>query len=205
MRLAAMLAAGLLALSAPLAPAADSQGQFAVRGIGSYDCRTVLGHFNSEDEATRNEARQIYTAWIAGYLTAVNRLSTETFDASPAVFDQPVLALALGHCAKNEALMFEQAVAGLVAALAPLRVVEQSPVADTADDRLALREETVRRVQQRLIDLGLLDGKADGIFGKASEQALRSFQEKHPDSGKDGILDLAAVAAVLSQGAEKAD
>lgn len=195
----------LLASVSTTAQAADSGGQFAVRGIGSYDCKTVLGQFNSEDEATRNEARQIYTAWISGYLTATNRLSADTFDSFPAVYDSPVLALVLGHCSKNPELMFEQALAGLAAALQPMRVVSQSPLAEAADDRLVLRQETVRKVQQKLIDMGLLEGKADGVFGKASEQALRAFQEKHPDSGKDGILDLAAVAIVLSQPDAKAE
>lgn len=38
------------------------------------------------------------------------------------------------------------------------------------------KSEVVREVQQRLIDLDLLEGKADGIFGKKTEQAVIAFQ-----------------------------
>lgn len=41
------------------------------------------------------------------------------------------------------------------------------------------RGSEVVEMQQRLINLGYLNGKADGIFGPATEQAVRSFQSAH--------------------------
>ena len=38
------------------------------------------------------------------------------------------------------------------------------------------RGDAVRRLQQALIDLGFLNDKADGIFGKKTEDAVRKFQ-----------------------------
>ena len=38
------------------------------------------------------------------------------------------------------------------------------------------RGESVRKLQQALIDLGYLNGKADGIFGNQTEKAVRAFQ-----------------------------
>src|SRR5699024_5329524 len=38
------------------------------------------------------------------------------------------------------------------------------------------RGDAVRNLQQRLKDLGYLAGSADGVFGQATETALRSFQ-----------------------------
>ena len=37
----------------------------------------------------------------------------------------------------------------------------------------------VADMQQRLIQLGYLNGRADGIFGSLTEQAVRSFQKDH--------------------------
>ncbi len=39
--------------------------------------------------------------------------------------------------------------------------------------------EEVRQLQQALIDLGFLDGKADGVFGNKTENAVRAFQKKN--------------------------
>ena len=41
------------------------------------------------------------------------------------------------------------------------------------------RGEEVRVMQQSLIELGYLEGNADGIFGKQTEKAVRVFQRKH--------------------------
>ena len=50
------------------------------------------------------------------------------------------------------------------------------------------RGDEVTRVQQRLIQYGYLDGAADGIFGAATEAAVRAFQRDH-DLAVDGIAD----------------
>ena len=41
------------------------------------------------------------------------------------------------------------------------------------------RGEKVKELQQALIDLGFLKGKADGIFGNNTENAVRAFQKKY--------------------------
>lgn len=53
-----------------------------------------------------------------------------------------------------------------------------------ADSREALMSDSavgdaVRMVQQRLIDLGYLEGSADGQFGERSVAALKAFQQNH--------------------------
>ena len=47
---------------------------------------------------------------------------------------------------------------------------------DASTLRNGSRGETVRTLQQALIDLGYLKGKADGIFGNQTENAVRAFQ-----------------------------
>ena len=49
----------------------------------------------------------------------------------------------------------------------------------TATVRRGDTGENVRLIQQRLIDLGYLNGKVDGVFGSASQKALEAFQTKH--------------------------
>ena len=61
----------------------------------------------------------------------------------------------------------------------------------------------VRQLQQRLISLGWLSGKADGEFGGATEAALKAFQKK---SGlwDDGIAGPDTQQKLFSDGAAKA-
>ena len=64
--------------------------------------------------------------------------------------------------------------------------------------------EEVRALQQKLIDLGYLEGTADGIFGNKTEKAVRRFQWKNRMSA-DGLAGKKTLAALnLAQGGEKA-
>ena len=45
----------------------------------------------------------------------------------------------------------------------------------------------VRTLQNRLIDLGWLDGSADGKYGNATEYAVKAFQARYSSLWKDGI------------------
>ena len=72
---------------------------------------------------------------------------------------------------------------------APTAWVTQSPLpsaAPTATSTPAMttlsmnsRGEEVTRLQQRLLDLGYLKGKVDGIFGKQTLEAVRNFQRNN--------------------------
>ena len=66
------------------------------------------------------------------------------------------------------------------------------------------RGEEVKALQQKLIDLGYLEGTADGIFGNKTEKAVRRFQWKNRMSA-DGLAGKKTLAALnLAQGGEKA-
>ena len=60
------------------------------------------------------------------------------------------------------------------------------------------RGEKVRELQQALIDLGYLSGKADGIFGNKTEVAVRKFQKKNKLSA-DGLAGKKTLQLVLSK------
>ena len=64
--------------------------------------------------------------------------------------------------------------------------------------------EEVKALQQKLIDLGYLEGTADGIFGNKTEKAVRRFQWKNGMTA-DGLAGKRTLAALgTAQGGAKA-
>ena len=82
----------------------------------------------------------------------------------------------------------------MAAAIGDREAIDESApevsVAAAIEDR-----EAIRQAQQGLKDLGLLDGKADGVAGKKTEAAVRAFQRQ---SGlpETGVLDAATFEAI---------
>ena len=58
---------------------------------------------------------------------------------------------------------------------APEAPVPEAPVFEPIG--VGSRGETVAQLQEKLIELGILDGKADGVFGPASEAAVKYTQK----------------------------
>ncbi len=69
------------------------------------------------------------------------------------------------------------ALLGSAALAEDMPVVTDEPL--TGDEIPAAEAERMREVQQMLIDLGLLDGAADGAYGPKTAAALRAFQSKN--------------------------
>ena len=69
------------------------------------------------------------------------------------------------------------------------RAWQAAYVAQAAQETLrrGSRGDTVKTVQQKLIRWGYLSGSADGIFGAATEKAVRLFQRKN-GLQEDGIV-----------------
>ena len=77
---------------------------------------------------------------------------------------------------------------------APTLAPTLAPAAATPTPRLYLLTKgstgtSVRNLQARLIELGYLNGEADGIYGKATENAVRDFQLRNglKVDGKAGL------------------
>lgn len=64
--------------------------------------------------------------------------------------------------------------------------------------------EDVRKLQERLIELGYLSGKADGTYGASTESAVKAFQKKS-NLNTDGKAGSVTQALMYSSGALKAD
>lgn len=75
---------------------------------------------------------------------------------------------------------------------------------ETADNgvlKLGSKGEAVRNLQNRLIQLGYLAGKADGTYGAATETAVMLFQEKN-SLGQDGVAGTKTQNAIFASTAK---
>ena len=62
---------------------------------------------------------------------------------------------------------------GILAAVLVLLAV----VSACADLKKGSRGEEVKELQQQMIDLGVLEGSADGVYGKKTEAAVKKLQK----------------------------
>lgn len=177
--------------------AADSSQRYAVRGAGAQTCERFVSFFQQKPEQ-RRDAILIYDAWFSGYLTHVNRSSEGTYDISPIVNSTDSLNLLLQQCSKNPKLLVEGVIAGVLVALSDAKVNKESPLVEVAvgEEKRAYRKETIIKIQQKLIDLGFLKGKADGVFGLKSAKAIAEFQ-KEKKMDETGFLDSLTVLNLL--------
>lgn len=170
---------GALALIAAFAlpwpaQAADSGGNFAVRGLGALPCADVVRKVddNAPDLV-------VLVAWSDGALTEINRFTPDTFDAIPFVDPQGVFTtLVVNLCKRNPAITFEAALQRVVAILHAVRVTRGAPpiVIVTSETRLSIHPETIGLVQDRLIALGLLTRPATQGLDAPTEAALGVWQ-----------------------------
>lgn len=167
-----LLAAALLA--APAARAAAPDGSFAIRGIGANPC----GALTAAVDAKSPEVGWL-VHWIDGYFTAVNRYRDDAFDIAPWPGPQLLLMLVDAHCRQRPQDPLYEVVHQLVLLLGPQRLTQPSEPVEIAvgERKRQLYREVVRRMQQALIDRGLLQGKADGAFGPKTREALAAFQK----------------------------
>jgi hypothetical protein len=188
-----VLATGLLGPGAALA--ADTKGGFAVHGAGAALCSSV------NDAAKANQLQTIteLSGWIAGYLSAYNRLTAGVHDIVPTNEMQVYARLAIANCERNAGLRLETVMASLLQTMQPLRVAEESPFVTIANDKftVTIRSSMIREVQAALVRARHLTGAADGVWGRRSEEAIRKFQEqaKLPETG---IPDVGTLSVLLA-------
>ncbi len=178
---AAAAAAILLAVQAP-AQAADSKGNFALRGIGSQSCKEML-----EELQKAPGTAPIAASWLLGYMSATNRYEPDTFDISPVMDPQALFNVLVGLCKAHPEARVQTVASDTLAALGRARVRTDSPMveAKSGNATAQIRQETLLLVQKRLNEKGYLKSKPDGSYGAQSEAAVKSFQtaEKLPVTG----------------------
>ena len=169
----ALMLVGLLLAASPVF-AADSTNRFALRGVGLADCEHFLKALKE-----RKENVLVVGGWLEGYITAVNQFTPNTFDIAPWQSTQVLLGLVTRNCERNPKAGFFQIVESMMNFLQPSRLSAQSErvLAEAGGNKFYLYQDTMKDVQQKLIDLGFLTGGADGQFGPKTRTALEAYQK----------------------------
>jgi hypothetical protein len=152
-------------------------GQFATRGLGAVECQALPAVL---DDPANNGTRDQFVAWITGYMSYASRASADTFDVMPIQDNYSVGALAELLCRDNPLLLVETVVFEIIKSFENGAVNGVSDVVNIGLDgsTVVLRAETMQRVQDRLVEAGLLPAAdADGIFGPKTRVALETFQK----------------------------
>lgn len=167
--------------------AADTNGKFAVRGIGSTKCSQMLSAIDSKDKTMSKDSIILYSSWLNGYVSHLNRSEKSTYDIVPLSDTTQLLAVVVNQCRNNAGSLVESITSAVITALSKAKVSAESPLVDltVGDQKGSFRKATLIALQSRLIALGHLKGKADGEFGSGSQQALRALQktEKLKETG----------------------
>ncbi len=171
--LLASLAIAFAILAVP-AMAADSAGQFAVRGVGRANCEQFLKALNE-----KSDVRLVFAGWIDGYLTGVNQYSPNTFDVAPWESTEVIGRLLKKNCERNPSQGFFALLNSVALVFKEERLSESSPriAARNGDKAVAVYKATLEKVQQKLKERGHYSGAVDGAFGPATKTAIEAFQQ----------------------------
>lgn len=165
--------ASALALVSLAAQAADSQQRYAAHGLGRLSCKRFV-----EICEKRGEDCKLTGTWIDGYVTAFNALNKDTFDILPWQPPELVAEGAFNICRQNPEAAVVETITEVMRVLLPQRIQTAAERVKIGEGKGAvyLYRDTVRALQQRLINAGHLKGAADGAFGPGTKAAVESFQ-----------------------------
>lgn len=102
------LALGFTLTQAPLALAADSAGNYAIWGLGQSSCNQFV---NASDSGQIGD----YKHFVAGYLSALNRVTPGVFRVTGEHSMTENVNMLLEYCAQNRMDSLDQALQGVVA------------------------------------------------------------------------------------------
>ena len=126
-------------------------------------------------------------------------MSKDTFDVLPWQPPEALAEFTFNVCKQNpQAPMLEVVNELIRTLLVPNRVkvaADRVKIGD-GNQAVALYRETVRLLQERLVELGFLKGKADGAFGPGTEAAVESFQ-KTANLNPTGIPDTRTMLGIF--------
>jgi hypothetical protein len=177
--------------------AADGQGNFAVRGVGAQTCQALNASLAKKDPNTG----LVLESWVGGYLSSMNRLQGDTFDASPILANAVIAQMVVNVCQRAPTSTVETVTFDIFRAMAPSRVrnVSTNVEAKVGTATVVLRKETLIAIQTELQRQGLSKEAPTGLFTPATEAALKSFQAAHK-LPQTGVPDPGTTIAVLAPG-----
>jgi hypothetical protein len=91
----------------PATHAADATGNYAIWGLGQTSCNQFVTAFEQSDVAG-------YKHFVAGYLSAINRVSTDLYRVTGDRTMSQNLAVLVEYCQQHRMDSFDQALQGLI-------------------------------------------------------------------------------------------
>lgn len=180
------------------AHAADAGGDFAVKGVGLAPCADVAKAIEEQSPLFLSMG-----GWIAGYMTALNQKSAETFDLFSWQDDTTVAGAILAWCRANPSARLFEATAAMAKSLERDRIRERTSLLTIGgtDPPLRVYAETLRRAQEALARFGFDPGER-GTFGAGTRAALTRYQSK-AGLPQTGLPDRESLYALLAPGPPK--
>lgn len=190
---------GLALFFAGMAPvaahAAGADGRFAVKGVGVQTCKEFTAEFKE-----RTPRYLLFGGWLDGYISAVNRMKTGTFDATPWQSTDVMLALVNNHCGQRPDERFFAVVTAMLQFFEDQQLVEDSELVETAagDKKINVYHTVLKRAQEALAKEGTYSGTPDGLYGPKTKTAFETFQEKR-GLPKTGLPDQQTLFVLFAQ------
>ena len=168
----ATLVVSLLVMSVP-SYAADKNGEFFVRGLGSHTCETYVA-----EKSRNSRTYYFFRSWLNGYITAYNNMTPDTFAVAPRMNIDSLAESLEATCKGHPDHQFGTAASAVLEALKPNRLREKPDVisATVGDRTVIVSRATMRAVQEALKERGYYGGAVDGLFGPKTRVAIAVFQ-----------------------------
>ncbi len=172
----------LALLAAPPALAADAEGAYAIKGLGSKTCADA-----AKDLAKGPGAQEVYAAWLQGYVTGINRTSAELYDLTPWQTAELTLSLTARSCAATPEDRFSDALDRVLRGMSPLRLAERTTIVALrkGDSYVNIYDKVLDRAVTRLEALGHSPGPVSPRNDARVVRALTDFQRERglPETG----------------------
>ncbi|NRA30558.1 MAG: peptidoglycan-binding protein [Parvularculaceae bacterium] len=174
LKLAAPSFAALAAASAMVgssASAGDTEGRYAVKGVGLMPCKMFI-----EQVQQGSPQAAAVVSWLDGYVSGANMLIDDTYDLVS--WQDGVLPNILAStCAQAPDQPVAVMAGEIVKLLGPQRVVsaERPETITVGEAKRLMYPSVVKAMQQKLKDNGIAVG-VDGDFGPGTQRAISGFQ-----------------------------
>jgi len=165
----------LLGIAGSAALAADSDGNFAIKGAGLQTCENFLAAYS-----TRSTDLGLYSGWIDGFLTGQNQYREGVFDLASWETSQILLALTQSSCAQvPPETLFIDGFAQVLRLIRPDAITEQdtASAAKLGDRVVVLYDDVMIRMKVALAAAGYTPGDVTtATFTNEAASALKAFQ-----------------------------
>ena len=170
------IAFGITVFLSPVS-SAQERTAFAIKGAGGSSCVDYLTVARDEG----NNRLGQYVGWANGYYSRLNQEESTTFDIAPWQSGRLLYLLLAEYCTQNLDRSFGEAVYALGETLAAQRLTTQSPMRTyrVGEAEVALYEEVMRRVQQRLNVLYASNLEVNGDLDDRTVEWIKRLQSEH--------------------------